>query len=151
MLKVFISHSHKDYKKIDKYIEPLKSMKDLRIFYSKESLNCGDNIDKELQNAINESDLIILLHSKNTVESSYVNQEVGYALGKKKKILPFLLDTSKPKGFLEKMKYIRIKSNDPEVLYKEIAKRISKKMMDDNRNIFYLVILIVILLVFVKE
>lgn len=61
--------------------------------------------------AIEDSELFLAILTKNSKKSQWVNQEIGYALGKNIPVLPLKKGGIVLKGLIEAAKYIKIQDN----------------------------------------
>ncbi len=89
--KVFISYSSKD----NVYAESMVSiLKELGVSHWKapEMIPAGSNYAKEIPKAIRESDFFLLLISKHSQESIWVEKELDTAINHRKKIIPIRVD-----------------------------------------------------------
>lgn len=77
--RVFLSYSHLDVKTASAWAEAYRSQ-GIDVFFDHESLKSGDVIDEEIMRVIEESDLFVLLWSKNAAGSSYIEREYRHAL-----------------------------------------------------------------------
>lgn len=92
---VFISYSRKDYPFASK-IADLLEKNDLSCFLDKSGISGGDDFVNVICKAIQNSRLVLVLASSHAYESNYVPNEINYALNHKKKILPYIIDSSRP-------------------------------------------------------
>lgn len=137
VVKIFISYSTKDGRKIAPIKKMIKDYPDVETFFADESMMPGDNIPENIRNEIKESDFLILFHSKNVQKSQWVQNEVGIAFGDKKLIVPLLLDKSKPQGLLKtNINYLDLTNKKKydaglKKLYHVIDKKKSEKKSDE--------------------
>ena len=109
---VFISYSTKDSVTARQLYTYLSQIQGTSVFLSESKLIVGQ-LAEYLITKIKECDLFIVLYSKNSENSNYVQQEIGAAKGNNKIIVPILLDEeSKPDAMLKGISYITI--YDPE-------------------------------------
>lgn len=91
--KIFISYKKSDnlYGIRDRMVSYVLSCFDCAVWYD-DSLTPGVDYDREISEAINASDMVVLLLTKNILESSYVwDIEIKQAFAEKKGIIPVLL------------------------------------------------------------
>lgn len=92
--RIFVIHSENDRgilkKLINEYNEQTFGEATLQIrFLDSETNEClGEDFGKKIEEEINDSYLVIAIISPNSRTSTWVNQEIGYAKGKNKKIIP---------------------------------------------------------------
>ncbi|MCS4541225.1 MAG: toll/interleukin-1 receptor domain-containing protein [Euryarchaeota archaeon] len=86
----------------------LAQIQGVSVFLSESSLIIGQ-LSKALITKIRECDLFIVLYSKNSQSSTYVQQEIGVAKGNNKIIIPILLDAdARPDAMLQGVSYLSI-------------------------------------------
>ena len=92
--QVFISYSHKDYKLKDKIITHLGSLKYNNIqYWSDDIIEAGNRWNDEIRDAIHESQVFILLISKNFLNSDFIREkEIPEIIKKDSLVIPVLLD-----------------------------------------------------------
>ena len=71
-VKVFISYSSEDAKRVKPIKDVLKNHPGLKIFYADESFFPGDNIPNRIKSEIAKCDYLFLFHSKNSQKSQWV-------------------------------------------------------------------------------
>jgi hypothetical protein len=110
----FISHSSKDEEFVLKLYNRLQN-KGIRCWYAPKDLNIGDKIRDEIESAISEYEKILIILSKDSVDSYWVEDEVETAIEKEKiskkgKLIPISLDRlifDLDKSWLNKIKRTR--------------------------------------------
>src|SRR5690242_6280227 len=128
MEQVFISYAQVDNEKdseyggngrIDKYVKLLKSVyrvsigKHLTEFMDK-GVNIGDQLHKEIRDALINSPVLIAFISPSYIQSDYCYEEWRFFTGKVKgisKIIPFIIEPVNNSGFIdaldnEKLKFL---------------------------------------------
>lgn len=96
---IFISYSNIDKKLAGNLKNELKK-RGFEIFLAHHTIKGGRNWLEEILNELDNCDIVIPLLTDNFLKSKYADQEVGYAMAKKKKIFP-LMAPNTPHGFLE--------------------------------------------------
>ncbi len=86
----FISYSSKDEKFAKRLFTDLQQ-KNIRCFYAPESLKIGDKIRPRIHESIKLYDKLLLVLSKDSIESNWVGDEVESALSKEKGNKPKML------------------------------------------------------------
>jgi len=141
--RVFISYSTLDVKMVRKVDSLIKGI-GAEVFFAERSIQPGQALSTEIRNAIRNTNLFILLWSKNAEASSWVPDEVGQANAHKKPILPVLLDqdaTMPPT--LRDLKYLDASDNAESALVKlrdSVFARIESKADSDKQTAFWLVL-----------
>jgi len=103
---IFASYSTKDIERIEPVLNYLSQIQGVGIFFADADLQPGDVIsDRIIQNII-AADIFLAFYSTASVQSSYVQQEIGAARAHNKIIIPLLLDGTKPTGMLAGVHYL---------------------------------------------
>jgi hypothetical protein len=89
MTQVFISYSRKDLDFVERLAENLKAA-GLEVWYDLSGLDGGTRWGREIQSAIQQSQIFVVVLSPNSVESEWVEKEFMYANSLKRKIIPLL-------------------------------------------------------------
>lgn len=94
----FISHSSKDVKFVEKLYNDLQE-RNMNCWYAPEDLDYGDKTRDEIEKAIEDYDKLLIVLSKNSIESYWVEDEVDAAIdfeitNKIIKLLPIMIDKS---------------------------------------------------------
>lgn len=104
---VFVSYSTKDLPLVAR-VQRVLADASIQVFIAEHTVHPGDSLAAKITTAIESCDLFILLWSRGSKESAWVEQEVGMALGRKKPVLPILLTHGlELPGFLMGIKYLR--------------------------------------------
>ena len=91
--KIFISYSRKDEKIVRKLINILEE-NGIAYFIDKSNISWGESIKQRIQEGISDCDAVIVIATKHSINSKWVPLEIGFALGKERLILPFLMEIS---------------------------------------------------------
>lgn len=91
MPDIFISYSVKD-EEFATLVRKHLSAHDLNVFFAPISLTAGEHWTPQIIEALNGSEWVFLLASKNALASPSVQQEVGGAIFAKKKLVPIMWD-----------------------------------------------------------
>jgi len=113
---IFASYSTKDIDKIKPILNNLLQIQGVQIFFADEDLKPGDIISQRITHSIIASDIFLAFYSESAQQSTYVQQEIGVALGHNKILIPLLLDRTKPTGMLANIHYLDL-SNVQTSLY----------------------------------
>lgn len=128
---VFISYSTKDYSLVSKVKEILESNAEIEVYVAETSAQIGNILSSELISAIKRCNLFILLWSKNSKNSAWVNQEIGIAASEDKVIVPVVLDEGlKLPEFIQNRKHLNAFDNHEEalkILQDNVFKRAKKQ------------------------
>lgn len=104
--KVFISYSTKDLTIVN-HVKKTLANDEIDVFIAEYSTQPGANLSKDIQNAILNCDLFLVIWSENSKTSDWVQQEIGIAKGHDKYILPVVLNKSLTlPAFINNLKYL---------------------------------------------
>ena len=114
-MSVFISYSHEDKKFVDILAANLVKYK-ARVWVDRWELHVGDSIIDKIQDAIQESDALIIVISKASLKSEWCKKELSSGLlreleEKKVLVLPALLEKCDMPVFLRGKKYADFTDN----------------------------------------
>lgn len=106
-IRVFICHSNADKKIIQKLIHVIEDA-DMSVLWS-EKINGGAEFDKEIRFFIEHSHIFMPVLTKSALKSSWVHQEIGYALGLHIIVIPVAIEEidQKEMGMLQRFHAIR--------------------------------------------
>jgi len=125
-IKAFISHvsSHKD--KAKKLRDELNKL-NFNCFVAHEDITPTLKWQAELEKALNSMEIFISLHTDGFSDSIWCQQEVGFAIAKKVKIIPIKFDED-PKGFINTIQALPRRKLNAE----GVAKKIIETIRDDE-------------------
>lgn len=89
---VFISYSHKDRPLANKLLVWLRELMTVDVIWDEDCLQYGNNVYRELTDAIKGSDYFLILLTHNSLSSNEVAHELGAANMAEKTIIPVVLD-----------------------------------------------------------
>lgn len=113
----FLSHAHADKTIVDRLYAWLAHMAEIPIWYDSQNLPAGANIVSHLASAISECRALLLVLSKSSIKSGWVEEEYNAAMAQRTqyrdyRILPIRLEDCDPPGFLQTTKWIDLRSAD---------------------------------------
>jgi hypothetical protein len=122
--KLFVSYSQKDRKTIEPLLFCVRNMPEasaglLDIFFYTQSRTPSAKATEEIIEKIHGSDAILYFHSKNSVGSEFVQNEVGGAVVAKKQVIIAKLDAAPVNGMLQGVNYLDLGNAD--VFHKEMT------------------------------
>lgn len=97
---IFISFDFADQDKVRYIVEQLENKYNISCWICLKDVVGGQKYKKEIDIAIDNSDALVVVISKDSIESTEVPKEVGLALTKDKPVIPFRLDESELRGEL---------------------------------------------------
>ncbi len=83
MTKIFISHSYQDKKFVNLLTSRLRD-DGIQVWTDEKELAVGDNIEEKVTDAIKKTDYFIVVLSKNSTKSKWVNFELSATIRKDK-------------------------------------------------------------------
>ena len=92
--KIFISHSEDDRILIEKIDEALRS-KGCEVYVEQKEMNYGESQIDSICNAIDGSEFVLLILTGKSIESKWVNQEIGFSYALGKTIIPIVIECMK--------------------------------------------------------
>jgi hypothetical protein len=106
--KVFVSYSHKDKKTADKL---LKILSDNNIsLWTDQSIRAGDHWASEIEKALDEASMYVLLITPDFLASDWAQYELGHAMARSRTtgapIVPIILRDGPMPAFLERFLYL---------------------------------------------
>lgn len=116
MSNVFISHSNEDKPIVRKLATDLSSY-GVRTWFDEWAIQVGDSIIDRINQGIRESDFILVILSKNSVKSRWVQEEIQAALHKEIEsqggvLIPVIVDDVEVPLFLQHIKYIDLSASE---------------------------------------
>jgi hypothetical protein len=134
-VKVFVSHSTADDKKMEAVTRAIKKRAQLEPVVVVKKRQQGKWFPDKVAEAIDSADLVIPILTSNSIMSQWVNQEIGYARAKGKDIWPVLAknQTQNLKGFLsrDQDQAYRFESSTNDRQEALLFARVCKKLLDD--------------------
>jgi hypothetical protein len=97
--KIFISHSHSDTDWAD-WIDVQLKKRGFQVWRDLTSIRPGQSFIAELNNAIQEADLMVVLMSPDYFTSAWARQETEFAAARKIPIIPALIKPCEVQGLL---------------------------------------------------
>ena len=116
---IFLSYSHKSRKLAGELKEGLESF-GLTVFLAHEDLKPSVPWRREILKNLRQCDVFIPILTKGFIESEWTDQETGFALALKKKIIPVKVHDN-PYGFVGAFQALKWNKDSPEVTCWEIA------------------------------
>lgn len=133
-MSIFISHSHKDEKFADQLA--LKLVDDrIPVFVDRWEMNVGDSITNKIEKAITNSSFLLVVLSKNSVQSDWCKREItsGLMMELEKKrvvLLPVLIEDCEIPLFLRDKFYADFRNSFKEG-YEKVKQAVSRLQNDE--------------------
>lgn len=118
--KVFISHSTSDIDSVYKFKHWLEA-NGIQTYVAELCPQPGVELPSKIEDAINWSDCVIAIMTRDGDRSAWVNQEVGYAKRADRLIVPVVEDGVDPKGFISTLENVHFRKGAPEVAISEVV------------------------------
>lgn len=132
---IFSSYSSTDSEKIRPILKNILQIKGVRVFFAEQDLNPGDIISEKIKQSIIACQIFLVFYSASAHKSSYVQHEVGFALGQNKIIIPILLDDTKPAGLLSNVHYLDFSDEGKRLIeFSRLYNFIEKSKQTRDRN-----------------
>ena len=138
MFNVFVSYSTTDLSHVEELKLQLAAY-EVEIFVAEHSVLAGEDLSKEIKEAIARCDLFVLLWSQEARRSDWVPQEIGIADQQGKLIVPLVLEENlQLTGFISGLKYIDV-TKDRQLAFKEAQSRVfeaveKKKKLEQEKQ-----------------
>ncbi len=131
---IFISYSSRELPLVDLIRRSLSDI-EAKVFIAEHSVLPGESLPAKILDAIGRCNLFILLWSRNSKESEWVNQEIGVARANGKPILPIMLEPGlRLPALLGDLKYLSVYEKPQaalEWLRENVIGRLTKKRQDE--------------------
>lgn len=106
--KIFVSYSTKDLEKVKPVVDYLSQIHGVRVFFADATILPGDVISDKIIQHIVTADIFLAFYSISSIQSNYVQQEIGAARAHNKIIIPVVLDEARPNGMLAGVNYLNL-------------------------------------------
>lgn len=122
MPDVFISHSSSD-RQLAEFLHRHLTSESLSVFLAPVSLLPGQRWSQQILRALETSNWVLFLASRAACASAWVQQELGVALGKQKKLVPIVWDmpTSELPGWTHHIQAVDLARASPEQIQAQIT------------------------------
>ena len=116
MEKVFISHSMKDSQLVRVLVKNLE-IYSVEAYIAERDYQPGKQLSQKIMQNIDTSNYFLVVYTINGEDSIYVQQEIGYWLGKKKfnDFIPLVAKGINPRGFLHDLEFIEFDQQNPKL------------------------------------
>lgn len=90
MIQIFLSHNMHDREWCEWLKARAEELIDVKVYMAEHDVQPGENLKEKITKAIDASDAVVALITSNSVNATFVNQEIGYAISAKKLVLPLV-------------------------------------------------------------
>lgn len=108
--KIFISYAHEDNEFVQKLYGELQGLP-FNILWDQKELQVGDDIKKKIDDLLNSCDYLLFVASKHSSKSEWAPIEIQKALELKKKVLPIVIDDSRPPEIIKQILFADFSSS----------------------------------------
>jgi TIR domain-containing protein len=122
MIQIFLSHNTRD-REWGEWLLRSAAAHGIRPYLAEHNVKAGGVLASKIEQAIDNSAAVVVLITDNSVNSVYVQQEIGYARKAKKLIVPVvqLGITSEQLGMLQGVEYISFDFDSPHDGHAQLA------------------------------
>ncbi|WP_298501150.1 toll/interleukin-1 receptor domain-containing protein [uncultured Methanobrevibacter sp.] len=132
---IFISYSTKDKQTADAICHVLEQ-NGLKCWIAPRNIASGENYAKEIMDGLKAAKIVVLVFSKNSQESEFVNNEIDAAFRNNKSIISFKIDETLPENkmefFLKNKHWLEAYPN-PESVFERLVKD-ALRLCDEEYN-----------------
>ena len=136
---VFISYSSKDADDTSEVVSLINSL-GIEYWKAPENIPAGSSYAREIVKAIENCTMLLLILSKNSQSSIWVEKEVDCAINNNKKVIPFNIDgsmlTSTFKFYLNNVQMI-FKTENSDAGKEELGACLSRYILNSNNNFLF--------------
>ncbi len=105
--RIFLSHSHLDRHEATK-LQAVLEANGAETYLDQDKIQAGDILPKRIHEGISWCEIFLLIWSSKAASSSWVDREWDMAYESRKKIVPYLLDSTSLPSALENLVYVEI-------------------------------------------
>ncbi len=131
MTQVFISYSRKDLAFVERLAKDLKAT-GLEVWYDLSGLDGGARWGRDIQTAIEASQVFVVVLSPNSVDSEWVEKEFMFANSLKKRIIPLLYQPCKVPMWFINLHFIDVQGDNYDSHFWVILKAMGVKVGDGS-------------------
>ncbi len=129
MPQVFISYSRKDLSFVERLAADLQAA-GLEVWYDLSGLDGGTRWGREIQSAIQQSQIFVVVLSPNSIDSEWVEKEFMYANSLKRKIIPLLYQPCETPMWFINLHFIDVQGSNYAGHFGIILKAMGVKTVD---------------------
>ncbi len=108
--RIFLSHSFSDETTV-KEIEQSINQPEFSLYVAEADRRYGESLPSKIEAEIDGCDAVLVLITRQNGESASVNQEVGYALGRSKLVVPLVEEGAKTGVLLQGLEFVAFSLN----------------------------------------
>lgn len=136
VIRIFLSHSSKDFGLVDPIRAQAQAI-EVNVYLHEMHPEPGTSLSSKVADAIGTSDALVVLVTANTAASAYVNQEIGYALGKGLPVIPLVSrgTDSDQLAMLQGVEYIAFDSERPHEALTQLTAQLHGMQMSKTAQV----------------
>jgi TIR domain len=134
MTQVFISYSRKDLAFVERLAKDLQDA-GLEVWYDLSGLDGGTRWGKEIQAAIQKSQIFVVVLSPNSIDSEWVEKEFMYANSLKRKVIPLLYQPCETPIWFINLHFIDVQGDNYDRHFWVILKAMGVKPEDIKKEV----------------
>ena len=132
LIRLFISHRD-DYKIQATILANALEQFGISSFVAHETIEPTKEWRKEIMNGLETMEIMLAFVTDNFHESSWTNQEVGFALGKGIPVVSLKLEDRDPPGFISHEQALRGSLDKPDISARKVQKLLAEKLGREDR------------------
>jgi len=129
---IFISHSHSDRDEALR-LQDLIEANGAKTFLDQDEISGGDTLPKAIRDGIARCDKFLLIWSAAAADSEWVEKEWGAAFEMKKRIIPYIIDSSTLPDALEN--FVHITQDDEERGNAELLRAVFGRVLEAPKGV----------------
>ena len=148
---IFLSHSAQDRAAVEQVRAGLQTQ-GVNVYLAEHDVQAGHSVAEKVKAAIRRSSAVVVLVTPNSAASAYVNQEIGFAMGEHKLVVP-LVEPGRPGGapaMLAGIEYIAWDPAEPQAAISSLESYLAgrRRQQRDQELVIALLLLGALLLIY---
>ena len=134
-MKLFLSHATADGGLVETILGRLVPF-GIGVYAAEYDNKAGEHLPDKIKRAISEADLVVVLLTTHAGGSNFVQQEIGFALGQSKLVVPIVSNDAAHQdlGFLVGTEWINLDEDDPAKAMQELTNRVGEIAVLHHQN-----------------
>ena len=138
MVKVFISHSTKDFELVKILVKFLEGY-GIETYIAERDYKIGRSLSQKIKQNIDTSDYFLVVYTTNGKDSNFVHEEIGYWIDKRRDsdLIPFVEKGLSPSYFLSGVEYIEFNPLNPNLGIANVKRYIAQTTKMKKKQAIY--------------
>lgn len=119
--RLFISYSHNDFEEANKIYSRLKKQ-GFRVFLDRQCIKPGQYWSPVIHNSLSKTDVLLLIHTKNSFDSRNVWDEWEYCLNHHKIVIPLIFENTELPYRLASLQFVDFVTDQFEIAFNQLLK-----------------------------